>query len=64
LPIHFPIQKIARIGFLLLLLAKSGALKAQATDNAPILYSITEQNGLSDNSVTCFSGQPRLYVDR
>jgi len=62
LPIHFPIQKLACTGFLLLLLAKSGTLKAQATSNAPILYSITEQNGLSDNSVTCFFQDSRGFM--
>jgi len=49
-------------GALLLLMAIPGKLEAQATGNAPILYSITEQNGLSDNSVTCIFQDSRSFM--
>ena len=40
--------------FCLHALSRLNVLDAQTTGTSPILYSLTEQNGLSDNIITCF----------
>jgi ligand-binding sensor domain-containing protein len=48
--------------FSILVLASLTRLEAQSKNTSPILYSLTEQNGLSDNVTTCFYQDSRGFM--
>jgi ligand-binding sensor domain-containing protein len=56
------VKRIVIFLLLLITFSPSSWLIAQKKDNALILYSITEQNGLSDNGVTCLFQDSRGFM--